>query len=150
MRDDAAGLAILHRQCFESGWSEESFCALLDNGAFGFVATSGGAGTSEAFAIARIAADEGEILNLGTSPAARRKGLATLLLDATMHEASRRGACRLFLEVHEENRSALGLYDRFGFRQAGRRPAYYESKAGPAVGALILCRDLTRAPYTGS
>ena len=145
-RDDAAALAVLHRQCFEPAWSEDSFLSLLEGGGvFGFIATSSGAGTFESFAVARAAADEGEILTLGTLPAARRKGLATLLLGALIHEATRKGVCRLFLEVDEKNQSALGLYTGLGFHQAGRRAAYYESTSGPAAGALILCRNLPAA-----
>ncbi len=143
MPDDAAALALIHECCFERPWGEDSFRKLLESSAaFGYLAKSSDTENIESFVIARTAADEGEILTLGTVPEARRKGLAMMLLDASMHEARLRGARRLFLEVCETNQAALELYASRGFHQTGKRLGYYVSTSGPAAGALILCRVL--------
>jgi len=97
----------------------------------------------EGFAVARVAADEAEILSLGTVPEARRQGLARLLLDRVIHEATVRGGRRLFLEVAEDNGAALQLYSSFGFLVVGARKAYYSSAVKPAAAALMLRRDST-------
>jgi ribosomal-protein-alanine N-acetyltransferase len=85
---------------------------------------------------------EAEILTLATIPKVRRKGLASLLLEAAIQEAKARGVRSFFLEVDENNRFALNLYAKFGFRTVGKRPGYYPSKHGAAANALILRRDL--------
>ncbi len=47
------------------------------------------------------------------------------------------------LEVAITNQGARQLYERLGFCEVGRRPAYYR-RDGKAVDALILARDLGR------
>jgi [ribosomal protein S18]-alanine N-acetyltransferase len=141
--DDAAVLAAMHRLCFEDSWTEGSFRTLLESSTnFGYLAKSTGVESFESLILARTVADEGEILTLGTLPAARRKGLANGLLRATLQEVGLRGARRLFLEVGESNQPALGFYSRLGFHKIGTRPAYYAAKTGRAAGALILRLDL--------
>ena len=139
---DAAILADLHRQCFDPGWIRESFAELLSDGAtFGFLGRTGSA-AFDAFVLARAVAGEGEILSLATLPAARRQGLARLLLNAAVGEIGRRGGRALFLEVAEHNRAALRLYESTGFVRVGARPAYYSTSTAPPAGALILRREI--------
>jgi ribosomal-protein-alanine N-acetyltransferase len=143
---DAPAFAALHRRCFEDPWSEESFDALLSNApVFGFLFREDAV---ESCLLARAAVGEAEILTLATLPEARRTGLASLLLESAIREAKARGVRSFFLEVAQNNRPALELYAKFGFRTVGRRPGYYASKHGPTGDALILCRDLNPEPAT--
>jgi ribosomal-protein-alanine N-acetyltransferase len=91
------------------------------------------------FLLARIIADEAEVLTLAVDPALRRQGTGGRLLARFLAEAAARGAARAFLEVAEDNPAALALYLRAGFAVAGRRHDY----AAPGVDALVLARDLT-------
>jgi ribosomal-protein-alanine N-acetyltransferase len=137
---NAPDFAAIHRQCFEDPWSEESFRALLSDAAvFGFLFSEG---SVESCLLARTAAGEAEILTLATIRKVRRKGLASLLLEAAISEGKARGVGRFFLEVDENNRFALNLYAKYGFRTVGKRPGYYPSKHGADCDALILRRDL--------
>lgn len=77
-----------------------------------------------------------EIINLAVAPEARRAGAATALLDH---------AFRIFpgewsLEVRESNRLARAFYARRGFRESGRRPAYYHH---PVEDAIVMQRTET-------
>ncbi|NEZ04557.1 ribosomal protein S18-alanine N-acetyltransferase [Wenzhouxiangella sp. XN201] len=74
--------------------------------------------------------DEAHLLNLCVHPDYRRGGLAALLLDFLMREASLGGADRMFLEVRPSNKAAVALYRGSGFRIIGRRPGYYPAKEG--------------------
>jgi ribosomal protein S18 acetylase RimI-like enzyme len=58
----------------------------------------------------------------------QRRGVAPSLLAAVEKEARDRGCCKLTLEVQENNRPALALYERFGF--AG---AHYQAPAGAVL-----------------
>ncbi len=140
--EDAAALAALYAACLDDGWSAEALARLLAMPeGFALIARSGGA--PQAFALARVVAEDCELLALGTRPEARRRGLARRLVAALAAEAAARGARAVFLEVAEDNRAARALYAATGFARAGRRAAYY-ARPGPsdAVAALILRRAL--------
>jgi ribosomal-protein-alanine N-acetyltransferase len=92
------------------------------------------------FIVARIAADEMEILNLGVSYRTRRRGIASKLLAASIAEGKRRGASRAFLEVRESDSGARAFYQSQGFQEAGRRKLYYSH---PFEDALLLSCTLT-------
>ncbi len=140
---DAPAFASIHGRCFEQNWSERSFRTLLqDDVVFGFLAATQPEGGFESCLLARAAGGEGEILTLATVPGARRKGLASLLLNAAIEQVIRRGASGVFLEVRESNREAVRLYAKAGFRTAGRRAGYFVSAGNEPVDALILRRDL--------
>ena len=93
-------------------------------------------------AVARRAADEGEILTVVVARALRRSGLGWKLMDAVLRELHAARAQALFLEVDESNAPALALYRRLGFREVGRRPSYYDHAEGKKSAALVMRRDL--------
>ena len=144
-RDEVALLARLHDASFEEKWNAEAFGILLSvAGTFALLAGSGGKDW-QSFVLARVAADEAEILSLGTLPAARRQGLAHALVVATAKEAARRGAGKIFLEVSASNGAARALYLGLGFAEVGLRPRYYPNLDGPAADALTLRAGLPLA-----
>ncbi|MFW6346390.1 MAG: GNAT family N-acetyltransferase [Halomonas sp.] len=59
-------------------------------------------------------------------PDARGGGLGRRLLEALEEAARARGSTRLGLEVRADNRVALALYRRMGFRLERWLPEYYE------------------------
>ena len=87
-----------------------------------------------AYLLARVAADEAEILSLATAPGLQRQGRAARLLRAARTEAAGHGATSLVLEVAVDNVAARGLYTGAGFATVGHRAGYY----GPGADALIL------------
>ena len=137
---DASHFADIHRKCFDDPWTEDNFRALLSDATV--LGTVSGGDAIECCLLVRTAADEAEVLTLATIPQARRKGLASLLLEAAIREMAAGGVRSFFLEVAENNRPALALYAKSGFRAVGKRPNYYVSKQGGAVNALILRQDL--------
>lgn len=141
---DSPALAAIHREDFARPWSEEEFAALLgQQTVFGYVAREIGRGDAApaGFVLARLAANEGEILTVAVKRAHRRQGLGWRLMDAVLRELHGARAEALFLEVDETNAPAVALYRRLGFFQVGRRPGYYENESGPS-GALVMRRDL--------
>jgi len=138
-KDEAGALASLHRSCFSQSWSRASFESLLDNdNTLALVANGSGARQAyEAFVVTSIAADQAEILTLGTAPMMRRSGLARALILAVSAEAHARGASEIFLEVASNNTAAAALYAGIGFCVAGKRPRYYRDVGG-ASDAIIM------------
>jgi ribosomal-protein-alanine N-acetyltransferase len=84
----------------------------------------------------RVAGDA-HIMELAVSPAARRRGCGSALLEAACAAAREPGGACL-LEVRESNAGAAALYERTGFQRVGRRPKYY-----PNGEAAVL---MTRPP----
>ncbi|WP_404334892.1 GNAT family N-acetyltransferase [Sphingomonas sp. MMS12-HWE2-04] len=99
-------------------------------------------GVDAGFALARLVADEAELLLLATRPAARRRGVAGALVRAVVAESRARGATKLHLEVRSGN-DAVRLYRREGFDKVGERPAYYRGKTGQLFDAHTFALNLS-------
>jgi ribosomal-protein-alanine N-acetyltransferase len=140
----AAVLADLHNASFPPGerWNATAFASLLEMpGVFGFLAVSGAAEEAVpcGMVLARVAADEAEILTIAVTPSARRLGYGRRLLTAACLAAARAGARMMFLEVSAANDAARELYARGGFICVGRREGYYRDKTD----ALMLRAELS-------
>ena len=92
------------------------------------------------FALARIVADEAELLLLAVKTPGQRRGVGRILLEDFEEEAIGRGAARLHLEVREGNH-AFSLYERAGFGLVGRRSHYYSGQNGDRYDALTLAKS---------
>jgi ribosomal-protein-alanine N-acetyltransferase len=72
------------------------------------------------------------IMNVAVDPQKRRQGIATALLGDLFRRVDAQTE-RFTLEVRESNHGAIELYERFGFRAAGRRRRYYQDNGEDAV-----------------
>ena len=144
---DLEVVAALHAASFEEAWGVEAVAEILAMpGAFGLLAAverSEEAPEPAAFLLARIVAEDCEILSVGVSPAYRRRGFARRLMDQATAFAASAGARRVFLEVAEDNWAARRLYAALGFAPVGRWRNYYRRQSGHA--AALTMRRLTRA-----
>ncbi len=137
----AKTLAVIHAAAFPPAetWDARTFAIQLGlPGTFGLIEREAG------LVLARVAADEAEILTLAVLPAARRRGVGTALLRAAMQGAAGDGARAMFLEVSAGNDAARALYGTAGFRPVGRRCRYYADGAA----ALVLTAPLSAAAAT--
>ena len=89
--------------------------------------------------------DEGYISNVAVRPDHRRQGVADALLDALEARARTLLLSFLTLEVRAGNEGAIALYEKHGFRVAGRRKNYYEK---PTEDALLMTLTLTEERET--
>jgi ribosomal-protein-alanine N-acetyltransferase len=138
---DAAAFAALHAAAFRRGWSAEEFERLLVER--NVIAHRAMAGRHLAgLVLSRLADGEAEILSIAVTAPRRGRGLAGRLIDLHLRRLAGLGVAALFLEVDEDNTPARRLYTRAGFREVGRRPAYYPGGRRQASAALVLRRDL--------
>jgi len=70
--------------------------------------------------------DAFHLMNLAVVPAARRRGVARVLLEDFLAEARAEGAPDAWLEVSVDNTAALALYREYGFEDVRIRPRYYQ------------------------
>jgi ribosomal-protein-alanine N-acetyltransferase len=140
---DIAAVAEIEQQSFSDPWSERAFRDVLDHARIYFACArprddgKGGGSPVLGYVVAWFASGEGEIANLAVAPAARNRGVGSILLDAALAEARRLGAEQIFLEVRSTNERARRLYDSRGFVEVGRRKNYYRR---PIEDAVILRR----------
>ncbi len=138
----AAVLAALHALAFPPSerWDAAAFAAQLGlPGVFGLLLPEAG------ILLARVAADEAEILTVGIVLPARRAGHGAALLRAAETQAARAGARKMFLEVAARNVAARAMYKSAGYATVGYRPRYYADGAD----AVAMAKDLTPAEATG-
>lgn len=137
--DQAGVVAGLHALCFTPAWSEPEVRALLINPAsLGFLARVTGEEGCQGFILTNLVEDECEILSFGVAPDWTQRGLGRHLLQGLKRAAGRAGAISIVLEVAADNVAALALYASEGFREVGRREAYYARSGRPAVAAIRL------------
>ena len=92
----------------------------------------------------RVIADEAELLTLAVHPDLQGQGLGRALLLRFQEVASQRGATEVFLEVSEQNITAINLYTSNNYTESGRRKNYYALRNGTQADALILRRNLPK------
>jgi len=92
-----------------------------------------GSSVLSGFLVARHTAPEWELENIVVAPVARRMGIGKQLMDALMFQAQQTSSDAVFLEVRESNMTARRFYEKLGFRENGRRKAYYSHPAEDAV-----------------
>ena len=140
-RADGDALGEVHAQSFEAPWSGDEILRFAeDRGGLALVAERED-GEIAGFILCRLIAGEAEVLTLAVATAARRQGVAAALLAAAV-ELTHASANSMFLEVAEDNRGAIGLYEKAGFEPVGRRAGYYARKGAPAADAIVMRRTL--------
>jgi ribosomal-protein-alanine N-acetyltransferase len=72
------------------------------------------------------------VMNVAVDPRLVRQGIASALLDHLFAQADGPGE-QYTLEVRPSNEPAIGLYERFGFGTAGKRPGYYHDNREDAL-----------------
>ena len=134
---DLLGLWIEGRRKREEGRGEE-----VDLGA-----TTGGLPLQEnkliGLACLWAILGEGHITMLGIHPEYQGQSLGKTLLYHLLKLAHQRQLEWATLEVRASNLVAISLYQKFGFKEAGRRPGYYQE---PEEDALILWRSGLQRP----
>jgi ribosomal-protein-alanine N-acetyltransferase len=90
------------------------------------------------YGIMSVAAGEAHLLNICVAKQLRREGIGQGLLQYLLERARSFAADRIFLEVRPSNKSALGLYDKFGFRILGVRERYYKARRGNEDAVVLV------------
>lgn len=131
---DVREVALLEKEIFTMPWSENGFLTSLQSEDTLYLVVRrkheliGYCGFLQSF-------DEADITNVAVSPAYRGKGVGYAMLAELMRRGRERGVARYTLEVRTGNVSAIRLYHRLGFEDAGIRKNFYEK---PREDALIM------------
>lgn len=74
--------------------------------------------------------DQADIMNIVIKKTYRNQGIGTLLLGNLILLAKDLNISTLFLEVNEQNKPAIHLYEKLGFEKLGVRKKYYNNNNG--------------------
>lgn len=143
--EDCPLMADIHATGFVPAWGTEDMMGLLrQETVFGFLALDTGPLIRHrplGFVLARMAADEAEILTIVVTTRARGRGVGRSLMKDTLRKLYAERVEKLLLEVDETNHSALTLYRDLGFAQVGVRKGYYthaEQREGLTGGTALV------------
>jgi [ribosomal protein S18]-alanine N-acetyltransferase len=139
--EHAEALAALHGRCFPRPWKAADFRRYAETASYPGLLAWVPERRLAGFIIVSIAADQAEILTIGTDDALRRHGVASAMLVRMIEDVRAQGADAVFLEVGVNNAAARALYERHGFQVKGRRAGYYTTPQG-SEDALIMKKVL--------
>lgn len=141
--EHARQIAGLHARLFDPAWTEDTVRQLLASSTCtALIALGTEPEGALGFVISQTAVDEAEVLSIGVSTGHQRHGIGDRLLRGLVQSLKARGIDRLFLEVAAGNAAARALYIRQGFREIGRRKAYYRYADGRTDDALNLALEI--------
>jgi ribosomal-protein-alanine N-acetyltransferase len=140
---DLPQVIAIERRAFPTPWSLAMFVLELSKPSGVCLAAEGEQGIL-GYCICSRYDTVWHIMNVSVDPGHRRQGIATALLEELLRRVDD-SAPRFTLEVRTSNLGALALYERHGFRAAGRRRRYYQDNGEDA---LIMWR--TPATLRGS
>jgi len=135
---DAPRMAQIHEESFYKGWSAEEMASHIKKDL-----CLGHGRPLDGFVIISHSADQAEIVTIAIDLQMRRQGLARKLLEIAETELTDLGVDTLFLEVAEDNLTAITFYKNSGFEPIGKRPAYYKREKG-RVAALTFRKALSK------
>lgn len=90
------------------------------------------------YIICRYTLNAGHILNLCIDQKVQGKGYGKKLLERFLKSLPDRTIDSLVLEVRPTNKTALNMYAKFGFIQAGIRKEYYKDKNGIEDAIMLI------------
>ena len=74
--------------------------------------------------------DQADIMNIVIKKTYRNQGIGTLLLQNLILLANDLNISTLFLDVNDQNKPAIHLYEKLGFEKLGVRKKYYNNNNG--------------------
>ncbi|MGZ4384230.1 MAG: ribosomal protein S18-alanine N-acetyltransferase [Gaiellaceae bacterium] len=134
---DLARIDEIERLSYSTPWSRSMFASEIGKpasiclGAFAEEELLG-------YMIVSRYVDAWHVMNIAVDPTRRRRGIASLLLEALFELTTNNEQRGYTLEVRISNEGAIELYERLGFRRRGIRRGYYTDNREDA---LIMWRD---------
>lgn len=135
--EDIPAVLALERASFAHPWTDsmvEAELKIRDSvniGAFDKKRLAG-------YIAVRIIGEDAEVMRLAVLPDSRRAGIGRKLVDEAVGRLRASGVKRVFLELREGNKAAMGLYESAGFKLDGRRKGYYADGGDASLMSLVL------------
>ena len=135
-------VAALERTCFSKPWPKSMLEDELYNPNVSLVVAEGEDGSVLGYGEIGVVLDEGCLEKIAVDPAYRRQGVAEAILSAYLR-FGRAKLAFLTLEVRASNEAAIGLYEKLGFKEVGRRRGYYTEPKEDAILMTVYFQEQT-------
>ena len=136
---DLPAVIAIERRSFSTPWSLAMFVLELSKpGGICLAAEDEGRRLIGYLVCARYD-DVWHLMNVAVASDQRRRGIARALIARLFGEAG--PGARYTLEVRVSNRIAIEMYERIGFRSAGRRRRYYHDNGEDALIMWLVADD---------
>ncbi len=127
---DLPGVLSIERRSFPAPWSLAMFVLEVSKPSGVCLAATVGDEIVGYLVCSRYA-DVFHLMNVAVDPERRRRGIAVQMIERMLREAGREE--RYTLEVRVSNHGAIAMYERLGFKRAGRRRRYYSDNGEDAM-----------------
>ena len=131
-KEDIEGVLEVEKESFQTPWTRRLFFDELENPRTVYYVCYEG---NEILGYGGMwhVVDEGQITNIAVRKNSRKKGIGSKILEEIINWSKEHNIKVIELEVREGNFSALGLYEKYGFKAVGKRKGYYKSPLEDAV-----------------
>jgi ribosomal-protein-alanine N-acetyltransferase len=142
-----SALLELDQACFGGLWTMDAYQRELDSPNSDLLGLFSPISNSRLLAMGCFWSilEEAHITILAVHPQYHRQGLGQALLYSLINTACDRGLERATLEVRASNLAAISLYQKFGFKTAGRRRRYYQDNGEDAL--ILWISDLQEPQF---
>jgi ribosomal-protein-alanine N-acetyltransferase len=133
--DNLTELLELDKACFDGLWTMEGYLRELESPNSHFLGLFSPFNHADLLGMGCFWSilEEAHITILAVHPQYHGQGLGTALLYSLLRSASDLGLERATLEVRDSNHVAISLYQKFGFKTAGKRRGYYKDNNEDAL-----------------
>ncbi len=128
---DLPQVIAIERRAFTTPWSLAMFVLELSKPS-GICLTAVRGGRIVGYLVCSRYDTVWHVMNVAVDNRLLRQGIASALLERLFGQADGPGE-HYTLEVRPSNAAAISLYERFGFRTAGKRRGYYHDNREDAV-----------------
>ena len=134
---DLDAIVAVEQECYPQPWTWSQFVQELSN-PVATILVAEIAGEIVGYICYWMIVGEMQVLNIATSPQARRNGIAAQLLTYAFSLCSAGELSAVWLEVRAGNYGAIALYQRHGFIINGKRKKYYRD----GEDALLMVKEI--------
>ena len=135
---DLDTVELIERESYPTPWSRSMFAAELRKPSSIAIGAYLEDGELVGYAFVSRYVDAWHVMNIAVTPAFRRRGIATTLLERLFELTAADPRRGYTLEVRVSNADAIRLYERLGFAARGIRRGYYTDNREDA---LIMWRE---------
>lgn len=136
-QSDLAEVLALEEVVYPHPWSMGNFVDSLSNSYQAWVLRDHN-GDLLGYFLLMVIVDEAHLLNVAVSAEKQGQGLGRFLLNQAVACARGLGMESVLLEVRPSNTRALEIYERYGFKQIGRRKGYYPAANQQREDAIVM------------
>ena len=134
---DLADVLALEESVYPHPWSMSNFVDSLNSNYEAWVLRDQNGALLGYFLLMAIV-DEAHLLNVAVSAERQGQGLGRFLLNQAVACSRGLGMTSVLLEVRPSNERALKIYERYGFKQIGRRKGYYPAADQQREDAIVM------------